>query len=69
MVRASHAPQQPLKPILQGTFENGRRRGRQRKCWMDNIKDGYPCPCQNSSLGPLAEKTGRGSLLNLPLDD
>ena len=23
--------------IFQGTLENGRRRGRHRKCWMDNI--------------------------------
>ena len=27
------------KTILQGTLEGGRRRGRQRNCWMDNIKD------------------------------
>ena len=27
------------KTILQDTLEGGRRRGRQRKCWMDNIKD------------------------------
>ena len=26
------------KTILQDTLEGGRRRGRQRKCWMDNIK-------------------------------
>ena len=26
------------KLILQGILESGRRRGRQRKCWMDNIK-------------------------------
>ena len=26
------------KTILQGTWECGRRLGRQRKCWMDNIK-------------------------------
>ena len=25
---------------------------------------GRPCPCQNCSQGPPAEKTGRGSLLN-----
>ena len=59
------------KPILQGTLEGWRRRGRQRKCWMDNIKkkekkSGHPCPCQNCSQGPPAEKTGRGSLLNRP---
>ena len=27
------------KTILQGTFEGGPRRSRQRKCWMDNIKE------------------------------
>ena len=27
------------KTILQGTVEGGRRRGRQRKSWLDNIKD------------------------------
>ena len=27
------------KTILRGTLEGGRRRGRQRKCWMDNIKE------------------------------
>lgn len=27
------------KTILQGTLEGGRRRGRQRKSWSDNIKD------------------------------
>ena len=27
------------KTILQGTLEGGRLRGRQRKCWMENIKE------------------------------
>ena len=27
------------KTILQGTLAGGRRRGQQRKCWMDNIKE------------------------------
>lgn len=27
------------KTVLQGTLEGGRRRGRQLKCWMDNIKE------------------------------
>ena len=27
-------------------------------------KSGHPCPCQNYSQGPPAEKTGRGSLVN-----
>ena len=28
-----------FKTILQGTLKGGRRRGRQRKCWMDNTKE------------------------------
>ena len=58
------------KTILQGTLEGGRRRGRQRKCWMNNIKKSVdiprPCPCQNCLQGPPAEKSGRRSLLNCP---
>ena len=27
------------KTIMQGTIEGGRRRGRQRKSWLDNIKE------------------------------
>ena len=27
------------KTVLQGTLEGGRRRGRQTKCWMDNVKE------------------------------
>ena len=27
------------KIILQGTLEGGQRRGRQRICWMDDIKE------------------------------
>ena len=38
MVWACRTPQQPLqKPFLRAS-EGGRRRGRHRKCWMDNIK-------------------------------
>ena len=42
------------KTILQGTLEGGRPRDRQMKCWMS--KSGHPCPCQNCSHGPPAEK-------------
>ena len=31
-----------LKTILQGTLAGGRHCGRQRKCWMDNIRE-WPC--------------------------
>ena len=32
------------KTILQGTLEGGRRLGRQRKCWKDNIKEWTSLP-------------------------
>ena len=32
------------KTIPQGTLEGGRRRGWQRKCWMDNIKEWTSLP-------------------------
>ena len=33
------------------------------------LKSGRPCTCQNCSRWSPSEKTGRGSLLNRPLDD
>ena len=41
------------------TLEDGRSHGQQRKCWMDNIKSGHPCLCQNcseSANGSLQQK-------------
>ena len=32
------------KTVLQGTLEGGRRRGRQRKNWMDIVKEWNPFP-------------------------
>ena len=32
------------KPVLQDTVEGGRRRGRQRKCWLDNIREWTSLP-------------------------
>ena len=32
------------KTILQGTLEGGQRRGRKRKCWMDNLKEWTSLP-------------------------
>ena len=54
------------KTILQGTVEGWRRRGRQRKCWMGDIKEWTSCPCQNCSQGPSAERTARRALPNRP---
>ena len=54
------------RTILQGTFEVGDTVvGRENAGWTTS-KSGYPCPRQNCSRGPSAEKTGRGSLLNHP---
>ena len=39
--------------------------GRGNAGWIAS-KGGHPCPCQNCSQRPPAEKTGRGSLLNRP---
>ena len=39
--------------------------GRGNAGWTAS-KSGHPCPCQNCSQGPSAQKTGRGSLLNCP---
>ena len=35
----SHVHQVWLKTILQGTVKGGRRQGRQRKRWKDNIRE------------------------------
>ena len=46
----------------------GWRRGRQRNCWMDNVKEWiYPYLYQSCSQCAPAEKTWRGSLLNRSL--
>ena len=39
--------------------------GRGNAGWTSS-KSGYPCPFQNCSQWPPAEKSGRGSLLNRP---
>ena len=49
------------KTILQGTLEGGRKRGRQAKSWLDNIKvdkNGHPHPDQESRRSNKLEKTG-----------
>ena len=53
------------KTFLLGTLEGGRRCGRQRECWMDNIKEWTSsCPNQYCSQYLHAEKTERESLMN-----
>ena len=44
------------KTILQGTLKGGRRRGRQRKCWMDNIKEWASLPMPELLIGASCRK-------------
>ena len=55
------------KTIFQGTLEGGRCCGLRGNTGWTASKSGHPCPCQYCSQGPPAERTGRGSLLNLLL--
>ena len=56
--------------ILQGTFEDGRSRGRQRKCWLDNVKEWTSLPGPEPySQHPSAQRAGGRFLLNPPPDD
>ena len=44
------------KTILQDTLEGGWRRGRQRKCWMDNIKNWTSLPMSELLKNGLLQK-------------
>ena len=55
------------KPIFQGTLEGRRHRGRQRKSWMDKIKEWTSLPMPELlKRASCKKKTGKGSLLNRP---
>ena len=67
MVRARHTPRQPLQNHPSGHLGRvGDAVVGIRNAGRTTLKSGHPCPCKNSSQGPHAEKTGRGSLLNRP---
>ena len=56
-------------PIRKSTLEGGRGGRcpvRQRKCWIDNIKEWTSLPMPKLLTRASAKKTGRGSLLNCP---
>ena len=61
IVLACHTPQQPLQN--RHWRMGDAMAGRGNAGWTTS-KNRHPCPCQNCSQGPPAEKTGRGSLLN-----
>ena len=44
------------KTILQGTLEGGRRCGRQRKCWMNNIRVDMPVHARAVHKGLLQKR-------------
>ena len=54
------------KPILQGSLEGEQRHGRQKKCWMVNIKEwtSLPLPELLTKTSCRKKKNGRASLLN-----
>ena len=55
------------KTILYGSLEGGRRHGRHRKCWMDNIKQWTSLPMPELlTRAYCKKKSGRGSLRNRP---
>ena len=54
------------KTILHGILESRWRRGRQRKCWTDNIKEWTSLPMPERLARAPEEKTDWGSVLNRP---
>ena len=59
-----------FKTILQGTLKGGRRRGQQRKCWMDNTKEltSLPMPelLTRASCRKVWKRISAGSSLMSP---
>ena len=61
----SHATTASPKPSFRAPWRvDDAMVGRGNAGWISSKSD--PCPCQNCWQGPLAEKTGTGSLLNGP---
>ena len=60
MVRAchNHVPRHHglSKTIFQGTLGGGRRRGRQRKCWMNDVKEWTSLPMPELAHNGLLQK-------------
>ena len=56
----------PSKAFLQGTLEGEKRFGRQRKCWIDNVKEWTSPPMRVLLRRASCRKDWRGSVLNRP---
>ena len=62
MFRACHSPRHPSITIPQGTLEDGRRRGRQSKCWTDTIKAWTSLPMPELLTRASCRKVLEGNL-------
>ena len=54
------------KTILHGTWKGGRRRGRQRKCWRDKVKEWTSLLMPELLTSASCRKDWKRSLLNRP---
>ena len=63
----SHATTASPKPSFRAPWRMGDAVVGRRNVGLTTSNSGHPCPCQNCSQGPCAEKTGRRSLLNRPV--
>ena len=67
LVQTYNTPKVSPKPSFGAPWKVGDAVvGRENAVWKTS-QSGHPCPCQNCSLRPPAERTRRGSLLNHPL--
>ena len=62
----SHATAASPKPSFRVPWRLGEAVVGRGNAGGTSSKSGHPCPCQNCSQGPPAEKAGGGSLLNRP---
>ena len=60
----SHATTTSAKPSFRAPLRVGDAVGGRGNPGLTTPKSGHPCPCQNCSQWPSAEKTGRESLLS-----
>ena len=59
-----HATTVSSKPSFRAPWRVGNAVVGGSNAGLTTSKSGHPCPCQNCTQGPPAEKTGEGSLVN-----